>query len=584
LQWSIEQVLRSPFPGEMVADRAGQRLAWVFNAEGKRNIWLAEEGGSKTRQLTRFDSDSGQEISSIQFSHDGAWIVFVRGGSENSAREVPNPSSDPAGAVQAILAVEVATGRIVVLGRGDSPVVSPVSRQLVYQRNGVLWLGEIPVDGAARRNELETPLFLARGQIESPQWSPGGERLAFVSQRRTHSLIGIYDAVGRRVEYLEPSVDRDSLPRWSPDGRRLAFLRQSARDSTGRAGDNDSTEPWSIMVQDIDGEKRGQAAREVWRSGIEPTDAMPLIAGENRLHWAADDQLVFASEMDGWLHLYVIGANVGGEAAQPRLLTPGPCEFEEMAWTPDRREIVFSSNCDDLHRRHLWRVGVAGGSPSPVTAGKGLEWRPVVLANGRELAWLSSTDREPAAIRWKRADGQVVRVAAETQPADFPAPSTLVTPEAVTFTAGDGMTVHGQLFLPAKKQPGERLPAVLFMHGGPNRQMMLGWHNRGYYHHAYGFNQYLASLGYAVLSVNYRLGTGYGRAFRMARQGGGRGAAEYQDILAAAHWLRARPEIDAARVGLWGGRYGGFLVALGLARNSDLFAAGVDLHGVHDWF
>jgi hypothetical protein len=53
LQWSIEQVLRSPFPGEMVADRAGQRLAWVFNAEGKRNIWLAEEGGSRTRQLTR---------------------------------------------------------------------------------------------------------------------------------------------------------------------------------------------------------------------------------------------------------------------------------------------------------------------------------------------------------------------------------------------------------------------------------------------------------------------------------------------------------------------------------------------------
>ena len=584
LQWSIEQVLRSPFPGEMVADRAGQRLAWVFNAEGKRNIWLAEEGGSRTRQLTRFDSDSGQEISSIQFSHDGAWIVFVRGGSENSAREVPNPSSDPAGAVQAILAVEVATGRVVVLGRGDSPLVSPVSRQVIYQRNGVLWLGEIPVDGAARRNEPETPLFLARGQIESPQWSPGGERLAFVSQRRTHSLIGIYDAVGRRVEYLEPSVDRDSLPRWSPDGRRLAFLRQSAGESSGRPGDGAGTEPWSIMVQEVGGEKRGQAAWEVWRSGIEPTDAMPLIAGENRLHWAADDQLVFASEMDGWLHLYSIGANVGSAAAQPRLLTPGPCEFEEMAWTPDRREIVFSSNCGDPHRRHLWRVAVGQGEPRAITQGTGLEWRPVVLANGRELAWLSSTDREPAAIRWQRGDGTVVRVAAETHPADFPAPSSLVTPEAVTFTAGDGMTVHGQLFLPAKKSPSERLPAVLFMHGGPNRQMMLGWHNRGYYHHAYGFNQYLASRGYAVLSVNYRLGTGYGRAFRMARNGGGRGAAEYQDILAAAHWLRARPEIDAGRIGLWGGSYGGFLVALGLARNSDLFVAGVDLHGVHDWF
>src|SRR5262249_46096665 len=93
----------------------------------------------------------------------------------------------------------------------------------------------------------------------------------------------------------------------------------------------------------------------------------------------------------------------------------------------------------------------------------------------------------------------------------------------------------------------------------------------------------LASKGYAVLSVNYRLGIGYGRAFRQAKQGGGRGASEYQDVVAAAHYLRSRGDIDQARIGLWGGSYGGFLTALGLARNSDLFAAGVDLHGVHDW-
>jgi N-acyl-D-aspartate/D-glutamate deacylase/dienelactone hydrolase len=113
--------------------------------------------------------------------------------------------------------------------------------------------------------------------------------------------------------------------------------------------------------------------------------------------------------------------------------------------------------------------------------------------------------------------------------------------------------------------------------------MMLGWHNMYYYHNAYGFNQYLASKGYAVLSVNYRLGIGYGRAFRQAKQGGGRGASEYQDVVAAAHYLRSRDDIDQSRVGLWGGSYGGYLTALGLARNSDLFAAGVDLHGVHDW-
>jgi dipeptidyl aminopeptidase/acylaminoacyl peptidase len=96
-------------------------------------------------------------------------------------------------------------------------------------------------------------------------------------------------------------------------------------------------------------------------------------------------------------------------------------------------------------------------------------------------------------------------------------------------------------------------------------------------------NQYLASRGYAVLSVNYRSGIGYGRAFREAAKRGPRGASEYQDVVAAAEHLRARPDVDRSRIGLWGGSYGGYLTALGLARDSDLFAAGVDLHGVHDW-
>jgi dipeptidyl aminopeptidase/acylaminoacyl peptidase len=123
----------------------------------------------------------------------------------------------------------------------------------------------------------------------------------------------------------------------------------------------------------------------------------------------------------------------------------------------------------------------------------------------------------------------------------------------------------------------------MFFHGGPIRQMLLGWHNRGYYHNAYALNQYLASRGFVVVSVNYRLGIGYGRRFRESPCGGRNGACEYQDVLAAARYLRTRSDVDSARIGLWGGSYGGYLTALGLARNSDLFAAGVDLHGVHDW-
>jgi dipeptidyl aminopeptidase/acylaminoacyl peptidase len=113
--------------------------------------------------------------------------------------------------------------------------------------------------------------------------------------------------------------------------------------------------------------------------------------------------------------------------------------------------------------------------------------------------------------------------------------------------------------------------------------MMLGFHYMDYYHTAYAMNQYLASLGYLVLSVNYRTGIMYGRHFREPADGGWRGGAEYKDIVAAGRFLKGLPNIDPKRIGLWGGSYGGYLTAMGLAHNSDLFAAGVDLHGVHDW-
>ena len=107
---------------------------------------------------------------------------------------------------------------------------------------------------------------------------------------------------------------------------------------------------------------------------------------------------------------------------------------------------------------------------------------------------------------------------------------------------------------------GARKPAVVFAHGGPPRQMLLGWHYRFYYANSYALNQYLASRGFVVLSVNFRLGIGYGYDFHQPRDGGIRGASEYQDVLAAGKYLQARADVDPARVGIWGGSYGGYLV------------------------
>jgi len=156
------------------------------------------------------------------------------------------------------------------------------------------------------------------------------------------------------------------------------------------------------------------------------------------------------------------------------------------------------------------------------------------------------------------------------------------------------LALHGQLFLPKgeadsstalrnDKQEMAKRPALIFFHGGPRREMLLGYPAMGYYSNAYAMNQYLASRGFVVLSVNYHCGIGYGMEFRQCLHAGADGASEYADVLAAVKWLRARKDVDAARIGIWGGSYGGYLTAMALARNSDLFAAGVDFHGVHDW-
>jgi dipeptidyl aminopeptidase/acylaminoacyl peptidase len=145
------------------------------------------------------------------------------------------------------------------------------------------------------------------------------------------------------------------------------------------------------------------------------------------------------------------------------------------------------------------------------------------------------------------------------------------------------MAIHGQLFLPPGATPGTKHPAVIFFHGGSRRQMLLGFHHRGYYHGAYAMNQLMANAGYVVLSVNYRSGTGYGMEFREADNYGATGASEFNDVMGAGLYLQSRDDVDPDRIGLWGGSYGGYLTAMGLARASDLFAAGVDIHGVHDW-
>src|SRR5438270_10042214 len=469
--FTIEQALSAPFPDELVAAPAGGALAWVFNAQGVRNIWIATGPEYQGRAVTGYQEDDGQEIGELAWTPDARTLVYVRGGPANGRGEYPNPLSLPAGVEQALWIVAATGGAPRRLGEGHAPAVSPTGDRVAFLNKGQVWW--VPLADSAKPEQL----VHARGSAQSLHWSSDGTKLAFVSGRGDHGFVGVYDVATKALTFLDPSVDDDDEPVWSPDGAQIAFIRIPAAERTLPFTPRRAAPPWAIRVADL-ATGRG---REVWRADPGRGSAFRGIVAEHQLLWVAGSRLVFPWEKDGWTHLYAVPLSGGGAT----LLKPGTFEVEHVALSPDGREVVFSSNQDDMDRRHVWRVSVAGGRPQAVTSGTGIEWAPAVTSDGKAIALLRADARKPPRPAMIVGSGRARDLATAAIPADFPE-AALGEPQPVLVSGSDGMVGHGQLFLPRDLRAGERRPAVIF------------------YRNAYALNQYLASRGFIVLSVNYR--------------------------------------------------------------------------------
>jgi dipeptidyl-peptidase-4 len=632
---TIDQFLMPGTPIEVVAARKAERIAWTAYEHGLRNVYTAAAPAFAPVRLTSVTKDDGVELGDISISDDGGVVVFVRGTQPNRDGWVANPTGNPAGAERTIWAARTAGGGAWKLGQGTTAALSPDGRTVAYAKDGQIYgyaigsgVSGVSTEARTERSRAKVdgskPLVKAWGTNGTPVWSPDGSKFAFVSNRVDHSLIGVYTVRTRSVTFLAPSVDHDASPTWSPDGTRVAFIRrpgtpfgQQAHQGAGSIGNPDGPAYNPLTALRGGGAGRGgRGGGARGRGGAEadrPTDRPGLFdsaftggytlafvvadvataEGKEFWHnqkddkefnaisaikWTGADHVIFEAEPQEWTRWYSV--SMSKSAAAPVMLTPGEGAVEQSSVSPDGRFLIYATNAGDIERRHVWRVPTAGGTAEPLTRGETIETYPAALPSGR-VAVLGGDAKRPFGVGLVPAAGGAPRYIYPSL-AQFPIDAE-VTPQLVLTKAADGTEIHNQLFVPKDLKPGEKRPAIVFVHGGPVRQMLLGYHYMHFYHVAYAVNQWLASRGYVVMSINYRSGVGYGKSFRTAPNTGGRGNAEYQDVVAGGKYLQTRADVDANRVGIWGLSYGGVLTAQALARNSDIFKVGVDLAGVHLW-
>ncbi len=388
-----------------------------------------------------------------------------------------------------------------------------------------------------------------------------------VYELRTDLIPGITDFPDYVKDYPEKYAERKadvrqvriSGPRWSPDGRFGVIEAQSA----------DYKDRWILAINLADG-----SVRQLDRQRDEAWIAGPGIGYGQSTGWMPDGKrLWFQSEASGYSHLYWVNV----ETAEKKALTSGDFEVYEPVISSDKKWWYFTSNEVHPGEHHFYRMPLEGGAREKITSMTG--GNEVTLSPDEK--WLaiefSTANRPPELYIQKNAAGAVAVAVTDSRSEAYKAYPWRM-PEYISFKAADGATVYARLYRPEAGKANKA--GVLFVHGAGYLQNAHKWWST--YNHEYMFNNMLADNGYTVLDIDYRGSSGYGRDCRTGiyRHMGGKDLSDNAD---GARWLVANCGVDPARIGLYGGSYGGFLTLMALFTNADVFTSGAALRSVTDW-
>jgi dipeptidyl aminopeptidase/acylaminoacyl peptidase len=402
----------------------------------------------------------------------------------------------------------------------------------------------------------------AAGKVEIGIYDLQRDTVYYVN---TATLPGIKDAPDYRADYPERTweVKNRELsltgPTFSPDGTK-AVIQARAVDNKDR---------WIASIDLTTG-----ALTTLDRQRDEAWIAGPGIGWGGTLGWLLDSKhLYFQSEESGYSHLYLVDVTT----KEKKALTAGKFEVFDPFLSKDKKSWYLTTSEVHPGERHFYRMPLMGGKMEQLTTMVG-ENQIVLSPDEKQLAILHSYSNVPAElyVQENKVGAKPIRLTSG-QSEEFKNYAWR-DPKLVTFKAQDGAMVPARLYTPEPSK--KNGAAVIFVHGAGYLQNVHKWWSS--YFREYFFHNLLTDLGYTVLDIDYRGSAGYGRDWRTGiyRHMGGK---DLSDQVDGANFLIQQQGVEAGRIGIYGGSYGGFITLMALFNHGDLFTSGAALRSVTDW-